>query len=93
MTRIATKERTFRIGRDGPFVDVYVAELKLQVFQQQELAAKLFRDGKRDQARMARNKLIVILNLLELHSSFHSASAAPSSTDRTTRLEGVALTR
>jgi hypothetical protein len=48
------------------------AELKLRIMKQQQLAAKLYRQGKKEEARAARNKLIVLLNLDDIHSAFHS---------------------
>jgi hypothetical protein len=42
-----------------------VADLKLSILQQQELAGKLFRSGQLHQARQARHKLIAMLNQLD----------------------------
>ena len=42
------------------------AELKLLILRQQELAARLVREGKRSRARDARAKLLALLNRLEL---------------------------
>ena len=61
-----------------------IADLKVRIIHQQEVASKLFRAGKKEEARRARNNLIVMLNLLEIHSSFHSPNAATSSMERTT---------
>jgi hypothetical protein len=62
-----------------------VAELKLMVIRQQELAAKLFRKGQHDKARQARDKLLILLNQLEIHQGIaHNPSATASSIERTT---------
>jgi hypothetical protein len=49
------------------------AKLKADIARQQEVAAGFYRAGKKKQARMARNKLIVMLNMLEMLSFCHEA--------------------
>lgn len=43
-----------------------IAEQKLLIIGQQELAAKLFRNGRRERARQARAKLIQLLFQIDL---------------------------
>jgi len=45
-----------------------IAELKLQIIQQRQLAAELFRQGAKEGARAARWKLFALLNELDLIS-------------------------
>ena len=43
-----------------------IADLKARIVQQRELAAKLYREGRRPQAKAARTKLLDLLNKLDL---------------------------
>jgi hypothetical protein len=43
-----------------------IAELKMYIIRQQELAAELERAGKKQQARAARNKLYPLLHRLDV---------------------------
>ena len=54
--------------------DDAAANLKLLIVCQQELAAKLVRDGSPSKAQAARNKLMVLLNQLDLMQECTSQS-------------------
>jgi hypothetical protein len=46
--------------------DQRIARLKLGIIRQQELAAKLVREGKAERARQARARLLAMLNELDV---------------------------
>jgi hypothetical protein len=52
--------------RDISHQDQRIARLKLSIIRQQELAAKLAREGKPERASQARARLIAMLNELDL---------------------------
>ena len=61
-----------------------IAELKIIIIRQQELAAELFRNRQQSQARQARARLITLLNRLELLEDLYIPKAIPSSIESMT---------
>ena len=55
--------------RNMPHNDHVLANLELLIAHQQELAAKLARNGKQQRARAARSKLLILLNQRDLSMS------------------------
>jgi hypothetical protein len=55
------------------------AELKLLIIRQQELAAKLARQGKQSKASVARVKLLVMMNQLDIIDHCHQSPSATTS--------------
>jgi hypothetical protein len=54
-----------------------IAELKLVIIRQQELCAKLVRQGKRNPAQAARAELLVMLNQLDMLEHCSSQPSTP----------------